>query len=73
MTYDESEGRLTTELTGRIIEHVEREGKEVHLCTSCGHKITLQVDVNGDIRYKSTGVNILLGDLGFDTIQGYFN
>lgn len=72
MTYDESEGRLTTELTGRTIEHVEREGKEIHICTSCGHKITLQADVNGDIRYKSTGVNIQLEGLGFNTMQGLF-
>ena len=72
MTYDESEGMLTTELTGRTIERVERHGKEVKLCTTCGHVITLQVDVNGDIMYKSTGVHIVLDPQVFGTQQGKF-
>ena len=72
MTYDESEGMLTTELTGRTIERVERHGKEVKLCTTCGHVIILQTDVNGDIRYKGTGVSIVLDPLRFGAEQGLF-
>lgn len=72
MTYDESNGKLTTELTGRTIEHVERKGKEIVICTTCGHRITLQADVNGDIHYKSTGVSIALEGMGFNSLQGMF-
>lgn len=72
MTYDESEGKLTTELTGRTIEYIERDGKEIVICTTCGHRITLQADVNGDIRYKSTGVSIALKGVGFESVQGGF-
>ncbi len=72
MTYDESEGMLTTELTGRTIERVERHGKEIKLCTTCGHMIILQVDVNGDIMYKGTGVSIIIESPGIGTLQGLF-
>ena len=72
MTYDESNGKLTTELTGRTIDYVERQGKEIRLCMTCGHQITLQVDVNGDIMYKSTGVSIMIDPLAMGAAQGKF-
>ena len=70
MTFDESNGKITTELTGRTIEYVERNGKELTICTSCGHRIRLQADINGDIMYKGTGVRIILPGLGTVSHKG---
>jgi hypothetical protein len=72
MTYDESEGKITESLTGRTIERVERHGKELRLCTTCGHEIKLQADINGDIHFKGCGVRIIIPSLTVGAVQGKF-
>ena len=72
MTFDESNAKMTEELCGRTVDWVVREGKEIVIYTTCGHQITLQADVNGDIRYKSTAVHIVLDPANFGATQGQF-
>jgi len=60
MTFDESDGKITQYMTGRTIDYVTREGKELHFFTTDGHEIALQADVNGDIHFKSMGVKVFL-------------
>ena len=63
MNFDEANARITTELAGRTVDWVERNGKEIDIVCTCGHVITLQADVKGDIHYKKTGVRIVLRNL----------
>lgn len=70
MTFDESYAHITEALTGRTIERVERAGKELHVCTACGHKVKLQADINGDIHFKGVGVSIALEGLDLFSQQG---
>ena len=72
MTFDESNARITETLTGRTIERVERHGKELVFCTTCGHEIKLQSDVNHDIQFKGCGVKITLEPLAIGCAQGIF-
>lgn len=65
MTYDESNGLLTTELTGRTIDHVIRNGKVLELHTTCGHCIKLQSDINHDVHFAGTSVSIMLNPMDF--------
>lgn len=60
MTFDESNARITSAFTGRTIEYVFRKGKELVFHTSCGHEISIQADVNGDIHFRRQGVRIVL-------------
>jgi hypothetical protein len=60
MTFDESNARITNELTGRTIDHVVRNGKALELHTACGHCVKLQSDVNHDIHFAGTSVHIKL-------------
>ena len=63
MTFDESNGLITTELTGREVDHVIRNGKVLELHTKDGHCIKLQSDDKHDIHYAGTSVNIILDSL----------
>ena len=72
MTFDESNSRITEALTGRTIDHVFRQGKELILNTTCGHEIRLQADVNGDIHFKGCGVKIKLESLSMGAEMGMF-
>ena len=70
MTFDESNAKITQHLTGRTIEHVERQGKELRICCSCGHEVVLQADVNGDIQFKGQAVKIILPQLALGAHTG---
>lgn len=70
MTIDENEAYITNELSGRTIEMVIRNGKILELQCTDGHVIKLQADVNGDIRYHSTGVRVYLQSLLIEPVQG---
>lgn len=59
-TYDESNARLTDELTGRTIDHLIRKGLEIHIVCTDGHTVVIQADDNGEIHYKRTDVSIML-------------
>lgn len=72
ITYDESNAAITEHLTGRTVERVERHGKELRICTTCGHEIKLQADVNGDIHFKGCGVRIILEGISSGAEQGIF-
>lgn len=63
MTFDESNGQITTELTGRTIDHVIRNGSVLELHTTDGHCVKLQADDKYDIHYAGTGVHIVLDSL----------
>ena len=63
MTFDESNALLTTELTGRTIDHVIRNGAVLELHTTCGHCVKLQSDDKHEIHYKGTGVHIVLDSM----------
>jgi len=60
MTYDESFAAITNALTGRMVDHVERKGKELIICTTCGHEVVLKADVNHDIQFGGCGVRFVL-------------
>ena len=60
MTFDESFAKITSEFTGRTVDHVVRDGKVLNFHTTCGHCIKLQADDKGDIHYLGTGVQIML-------------
>lgn len=63
MTYDESNGKITTEFTNRTIDHVVRNGKVLEFHTTCGHCIKLQSDDNHDIHFSGTSVSIAIEGL----------
>lgn len=71
-TFNESNAAITEHLTGRIIEHVIRKGKELHFVCSDSHVIVLQADVNGDIHYKKTDVSIMLPGVSMLAEAGRF-
>jgi len=70
MTYDESNGKITQELTNRTIDHVVRNGKVLELHTTCGHCIKLQSDDKHDIHFAGTSVHIALDGIGMLGQQG---
>lgn len=70
MTFDESNGRITTEFTGRVIDHVVRNGKVLEFHTVCGHCIKLQSDINHDIHFAGTSVKIAVPGIGCASEQG---
>ena len=70
MTFDESNGKITTELTGREIDHIVRNGKVLEFHTKCGHCIKLQSDDNHDIHFAGTSVSIALDGIGVLGAQG---
>ena len=63
MTYDESNALITTELTGRTIDHVIRNGKVLELHCVDGHCVKLQSDDKHEIHYAGTSVHIVLDSL----------
>jgi hypothetical protein len=63
MTFDESNGKITTEFTNRTIDHVVRNGKVLEFHTTCGHCIKLQSDDNHDIHFAGTSVSIAIEGL----------
>jgi len=63
MTADESNARLTEFLTGRTVDCVTRQGKELTIHTTDGHLVVLQSDVNGDIYCKRVDARIILPDV----------
>jgi len=65
MTFDESNARITQELTGREFDHFYRKGKEFHIVCTDGHSVVLQADVNGEIHYLRTDVTIMLTGVEF--------
>ncbi len=71
MTFDESNAAITEHTTGRTIENVERKGKQLIIYTTCGHKIQLRADVNGDIQFDGCGVHIVLPGLSVGSAQGF--
>jgi len=60
MTFDESNSKITEEMTGRTIDHIVRNGKVLEFHTACGHCIKLQADDKHDIHYLGTSVSIVL-------------
>jgi hypothetical protein len=70
MTFDESFAKITTEFTGRTIDHVVRNGKVLEFHTTCGHVIKLQSDNNHDIHYSGTAVSIAVPGLSAGCEQG---
>jgi len=70
MTFDESFAKITTEFTGRTIDHVIRNGKTLEFHTTCGHCIKLRPDDKGDIHYEGTSVHIVLDPLSMMGEQG---
>ena len=60
MTFDESNSRITDYLTGRKINYVVRNGKELEFYTDDGHCIVLKADVNGDIHFKRQNVKVAI-------------
>ncbi len=63
MTFDESNALITTELTGRTIDHVIRNGNTLELHTVCGHCVKLQSDDKHEIHFAGTSVHIVLDSL----------
>lgn len=70
MTFDESNGKITTEFTGRTVDHIVRNGKVLEFHTECGHIIKLQSDDKHDIHFAGTSVSIVLDGLGVLGQQG---
>ena len=72
MNFDESNAKITEHLTGKVIDHVVRNGKELEFHTACGHCIKLQSDINHDIHFKGQSVSIMLRPLQLDAIPMKF-
>lgn len=70
MTYDESNAQLTDRLTGKVVDHVERVGKELHFVLTDGHTVVIQSDVNGDIHFKKQNVSIQLPSIQINGFAG---
>jgi len=70
MTFDESNGHITTEFTGRTVDHVVRNGKVLEFHTTCGHCIKLQSDESHDIHFAGTSVHIVVAGLDLFPQQG---
>jgi hypothetical protein len=70
MTFDESFAHITTEFTGRTVDHVVRNGKTLEFHTTCGHCIKLKADDKHDIHYEGTSVSIMLDSIGVFNQQG---
>jgi len=60
MIFDESDARITNILTGKVFDYFYRQGKELHIVTTCGHDVVLQSDIEGDINCKSVGVKVII-------------
>lgn len=72
MSYDDREGYITNDLAGRVLSHVEREGKQLTFVTNCGKRVQLIADANGDIQYNGTAVKIQLTGASGQGVQGIF-
>ena len=70
MIFDESNGRLTTELCGRTVEYVTRQGLELTLHMTGGHEVVLAADVDFNIQHKKTDVKIQIIGMESNPIQG---
>jgi hypothetical protein len=71
MTFDESNGKITTEFTGRTVDHIVRNGKVLEFHTTCGHCIKLQSDDKHDIHFAGTSVHIAVQGLDLFPQQGF--
>jgi len=60
MTFDESNAKITTELTGRTIDHVVRNGLELEIHCTCGHVVVLAATVDHHIVHKRTDVSVIV-------------
>jgi hypothetical protein len=69
MIYDNSDSRITDQLSGRTIDHVIRSGKQIELVCADGHVIILQADIDGDIHHRKTDVRITLPNVSM--LGGY--
>ena len=67
---DESDARITNALAGKTFDHIERQGLELHIVTTCGHKITLASDTNYNIHMKKMGVTVMLPRVSLNGIAG---
>ena len=72
MTFDESNAQLTEHLTGRTIEYVARQGKELLIKTTSGHTIVLQTDINGDIMFKRMDCSVVIPGVSLNPNVGKF-
>ena len=60
MTFDESQGFITNELHGKIVDYVYYDGLDLVIVTECGHEIHLASTVDHVITFKKTSVKIQL-------------
>lgn len=67
---NESNARITEQLTGRTIDHVIRKGKEIEMVCTDGHVVVIQADINGDIHHKRTDVRIMLPGVNMSGLAG---
>lgn len=72
MKFDESNSAITNSFCGKTVDHVIRNGKTLEFVTTCGHKIKLLADVNGDIHFGGQSVSIMLTPQMMGTEQGVF-
>jgi len=70
--FDEANARLTNELTGRTIEYIFRQGKELLIQTTDGHTVVLQVDVDGNIQHKRTDATVVIPGVRLFAKEGRF-
>lgn len=61
MIFDESDAKITELMTGRTIDHVIRNGKELEFVCNDGHICVIQADVDGDIHLKRVDVRLYVG------------
>ena len=71
-TFNEANAKLTNELTGRTIDHVIRNGKEIEMVCNDGHVVVIQADIHGDIHHKQTNVKVILPTLSLFGKAGKF-
>jgi len=57
---DVTDSKITDQLSGRTIDHVIRNGKQLEFVTTDGHVVVLQSDINYNIQHFKTDVRIVL-------------
>lgn len=70
MQMNEANARITEQLTGRTIDHVIRNGKDIELVCMDGHVVVLAVDTQGNIQHKKTDVRIVLPGVTMNGVAG---
>lgn len=64
----DDDSKITDQLSGRTIDYVIRNNKDLEIVTTDGHTVVIASDIDHDIQFKRTDVRVVIPRVSMDGV-----